>query len=194
MTVKKSKGTALSLIVLIVAIMYLLPVVRNALPYEVPYILGERMNPGHAIGSLYPLIVKASVWLIVVAGALDAILRNKVALGLLSSFSVPIVMGVPVAIAAFIPRVDLYLFWAMLHIAAMIGLYWTFRKIIRNNCPGGQKMIPFVRAIKDVGGAHNGHAADHYTVWATALLLLAANAIVTISFLVFVAVHWGMLL
>jgi len=193
-TVKKAKATTLSLIALAAAIVLLLPVIRNALPYEVLLTLDSRMNPGHAFGSLYPLIVKAAIWLIVAAGVLDAILRNNAAFFLLSSMNVPIVLGFPIVIAAFVPSVSLHLFWAVFHIAVMIGIYWAFRKIAHGLRPGGQKLVSFVKEIKDAGGARKCHVADFYAAWGTALLLLAAGAIVAVSFFVFVAVHWGMLL
>ena len=190
MTVKKANGTTLSLIVLAAAIAYFLPMIKGALPGELLDILGARMDPGYTLGSLYPQIVKAAFWLIAAAGILDAILRNRVAFGLLSSFSVPIVIGIPVVIMALVQQLDLHIFWAILHVAAIVGLYWTFRKIIRNSRPGGQKLISFIKEIKDAGGAYHSHAVDHFTVWGTALLLLAADVIVVVSLAVFVVVYW----
>jgi len=192
MAVRKATGTTVSLIVFIVGIVYFLPIIRNTLPYQWFYTLTGRMYPQYAIGGFYPLAVKTAIWIILVVGILDAILRNKIALGFLSSLNIPIVLSIPVIITAFIPRANLYLFWAILQFAVIIGIYWTFRKIMHNNHPGGQKLIPFIKEIKDVGGAKNRHISDHLTVWVTCLLLLAVFSTAVISFVVYIATHWSL--
>jgi len=191
MTVRKATGTTVSLVVLIVGIVYLLPVIKNSLPYEVFYTLDERMFPQFVHGSFTFFIVKTAIWLIIVVGIFDAILRNRVALGLLSSLNIPIVMSLPVIITAFIPQANIYIFWTVLQISVIIGIYWAFRKTIRNNHSGGQKMIPFVKEIKNFGGMHSGHVSDHFSVWVVSLLLLVVFAVTIISLLVFLAIHWN---
>jgi len=192
LTVRKATGTTVSLLILIIGIAYLFPIVRNALPYRVLYTLYERIYSQYTLGGIYPFFVKFAVSIIVLVGILDAILRNKTALGLLSSLNIPIVMSIPVIITALIQKANMYMFWAILQIAVIIGVYWTFRKIIRNNRPSGQKLIQFIKGLKSGGGEHNGHASDHCIVLGACLLLLIVYASVIISFILFVANHWSM--
>jgi uncharacterized membrane protein len=99
-------------------------------------------------------------------------------------------MGIPVIVAALIPPVNPYMFWAVLQVSATIGAYWMFRKIIRNNRPGGQKMIPFIKEIKTAGGIPKGHISDHYGVFGMSLLLIAVYVLLLISLIIFAATYW----
>ena len=193
MTVRKATGTTISLIILIAGLAYLLPLAVNSLRYEVNSTIYGRMYLLDNFGGPYPFVVKAAIWSIIVSGILDAILRNKVALGLFSSLNIPIVMCIPVFIAAFIPPVNSYMFWAVLQLAVILGTYWAFRKTIRNNHSGGQKLIPFIKEIASAGGTPRGHASDHYVVWGASLFLLVVWFVSLIAFVVFVATNWNVL-
>jgi len=195
MNVRKVSKTTFSLIVLIVGLIYLLPVIRYALLYGEFYTLGNRLYElyylgGYYLGGYYPFIVNAAIWIMIVAGMLDVIMRNKVAFDVLSSLNIPITVSIPVIIAALFPSVDLIMFWGILQLAVILGIYGTFRKIIRNNHTNGQKMTPFIKKIKTAGGRPNGHIYDHYVVFGTSLLLLAVYALLVLSFLIYVATHW----
>ena len=120
-TVKKAAGTTISLIALFVGIVYFSPIIKNMLPSEVFYTLNGRLYPQYSLGSFYPFIVKTAIIIIIAVGILNAIMRNKVAFGLLSSFSIPIIMSIPVIFTAFNPQVNFYMFWAILQIAVIIS-------------------------------------------------------------------------
>ena len=190
MTVRKAAGTSVSLAVLIVGAILLLPVIKKLLPNEITEIIARRTPNPSSIAGFYTLVVKAGVWMVILAGALDAIMQKRVAMGLLASLNIPLVMCIPVTIAGTIPQVGLYLFWAIAQATVMAGAYWAFRKVMRNNRLGGQKMVPFIKEIKELGGMQGGHISDHFVVWGVSLLLLAFCALSIVSLLVYIAVYW----
>ena len=191
MTVKRVTGTTISLAALFVGIVFLFPIIMRVLPYKALYPLDERVCSYYSLGGFYPFFIKAAICIIIGAGILDAILRRRVALGLLSSLSVPIVLCIPIVITALIPRANFYMFWLVMQIAVIIGVYWTFRKITYNNYSGGRKLIPFIKGIKNSGSTRNAHVIDHFVVWGVSLLLLIVCIIVIVAFIVFIATHWG---
>jgi len=190
MTVRKAAGTSVSLAVLIVGAILLLPVIKKLLPNEITEIIARRTPNPSSIAGFYTLVVKAGVWMVILAGALDAIMQKRVAMGLLASLNIPLVMCIPVIIAGTIPQLGLYLFWAITQATVMAGAYWAFRKVMRNNRLGGQKLVPFIKEIKELGGMQGGHISDHFVIWGASLLLLAFCALSIVSLLVYIAVNW----
>jgi hypothetical protein len=83
------------------------------------------------------------------------------------------------------------MFWAVLQVSAVIGVYWTFRKLIRNNHPDGRKMIPFIKEIKTAGGIPRGHISDHYGIFGMSLFLIAVYVLLLLSLIIFAATYWG---
>lgn len=191
MSVRKTAGTTFWLLVLFVGFSFLIPVIKTELPYEIIYPLMARLQPQNYMGGYYPFVVHLAMWAAIIAGTIDVILNNRNHLELLKSYNVLIVMAVPVIIAAFIPSVGMQMFWGVLQLTAIIGTYWTFRKLIHNNHKGGQKLIPFIKEIKTLGGLPIGHISDHYTVWGVSLLLIALYALQVISLIVFVCTNWN---
>ena len=192
MSVKKATGTTISLIVLVVGTIYLIPIIISVLPYRAFFPLDARAYSHYPIGGYYPFSMKATIWIIVGVGILDAILRRKVAFGLLSSLNIPIIMSIPIIITEFIPQASFYIFWVIMQITAIVGIYWSFRKIIRNNHPYGQKLFSFIKKSNHPGAERTGHVSDHYVVWGVSLLLFIVYIILIIAFLFFMITHWGM--
>lgn len=191
MSVRKAAVTTFWLIVFFAALSLLIPVIRNALPHEIIYPLETHLHPQYEIGEFYSFIVNLAIWAAIVAGTIDAVLNNRDLFTLPKSYTVLIVLAIPVIIAACIPSSSIYIFWAFSQIMSIIGLYWTFRKFICNNHQGGQKLIPFIKEIKSIGGSPIGHISDHYVVWGVSLMLLALCALQIIALIVFVGTNWN---
>jgi hypothetical protein len=190
MNVRKTTGTTFSLVVLIVGLSYLFPVIMNALPGEVAYTLVGRFHPQYEVGSYHVFIINAAIWISIVAGIIDAILNNRIAFSLLSSLNIPLVMAIPAIIIAVIPAANIYMFWGLFYVIVILGVYWTFRKVVKNNHSSAQKLIPFIKDIKMGGGMPSGHKSDHYIVFGVSALLIAVWAILILSALVFVIANW----
>jgi len=194
MNVREVSRTTLSLIIFTIGVVYLNPILKYVFPYMFNnqivnvffYTLAERLHPQNYLGWYYPFIVNVAILIIILIGMLDAILKNRVAFGLLFSLDIPIILCCSVIIMAFIPLVNLYVFWGALQLAVIIGIYWMFRRIMQNIYSKGQKMIPFVKEIKMGGGKPICHVFDHYTVFGSSLLLLAVYTMLLLSFLVYV--------
>ena len=186
MNVRKTAGTTFWLIALFVGFSFLISAIRN----EFLFLL-SRLQPQYYVGSYYFFVVSLAMWAAIIAGTVDVILNNRYHLTLLKSYNVLIVMAIPVIITAAIPFVSIPMFWAVLQLAAVIGTYWTFRKLIHNNHKSGQKVIPFIKEIKTRGGSPACHISDHYAVWGASLLLVGLYALQVISLIVFVAVNWN---
>jgi hypothetical protein len=194
MNVRKASATTLSLVVLIIGLCILFPIIMRSLPYEAVYTLADRFHPQYYFSRYFPFIVKIAIWIIIAAGLLDAIMRHKIAFGLFSSLNVPFMLCIPVFIITFIPPVNPYMFWGAMQVIAIIGVYWTFRKLIRNNHSGGQKLIAFIKEIGTGGGSHSGHISGHYAVFCISILLIAVCVLLIISMLLFVVTHRNALL
>jgi len=192
MSVRKAAGTTFWLIVLFVGFSFLIPIIRSKLPSEIIYPLLLRLHPQYYTRSYFPFVVNLAMWAAVVVGTIDAILNSRCHFALLlQSYNVLIVMAIPVIITAVIPSVSLPMFWGVLQVAAVIGTYWTFRKHIHNNHKGGQKLIPFIKEIKILGGTPAVHISDHYAVWGTSLLLIGLYALQVVSLIVFICINWN---
>jgi len=191
MNVRKSAGTTFWLIVLFVGFPFLISVVKNVIPYEIIYPLEAQLHQQSYMGKYFPFVINLAMWTAIIAGTIDTILNNRNHFALLKSYNVLIVLAIPVIIAACIPSVTTYMFWGILQLTAILGTYWTFRKLIHNNRYGGQKLIPFIKEIKNTGGSPIGHISDHYIVWGVSLLLLAIFAFQVISLIVFVGTNWN---
>ena len=194
MSVKKAAGTTFWLIFLFVGIALLLPIIRQALPYEVVYSFDARFYSQYYVGGFFPFVVNLAVWIIVIAGTLDAILNNKFHFQLLGSFSVVIVLSIPTIIAGVIPAVTPYMFWGIYQLIAILGTYWAFRKFSHNKHYGGQKMIPFIKELKNAGGLAKGHISDHYIAVGMGSILAALEALQIISFIIFAIMYWNTLI
>jgi hypothetical protein len=192
MSVRKAAGTTFWLVLLFVGTALLLPVIRQSLPYDVFYHFDARFSAHYSIGGFYPFVVNLAIWVIIIAGTLDAILNNKFHFQLLGCYSVIIVLGIPAVIAALIPSVTQYMFWGVYQLIAILGTYWAFRKITKNNKVLGQKLIPFIKEIKIGGGAPRGHISDHYATFGMSLILITVQAIQIISLIVFAIANWQM--
>lgn len=191
MSVRKAAGTTFWLIVLFVGFSFMLPVIRNALPYEIIYPLETRLHPQYYMSRFFPFVVNLAMWAAIVVGTIDVILNNRNHFALLKSYNVLIVLAIPVIITACIPPVTINMFWGVLQLTAILGTYWTFRKFIHNNRRGGQKLIPFIKEIKNTGGSPIGHISDHYIVWGASLVLITIYALQIILFIVFVSTNWN---
>jgi len=187
--VRKITGTTVSFLMWIIAVYFLFPRILNALPYEAVDTLEWRFHPQYVSG-YDTFIIFAAIWVMVAAGVIDSILNNRVALGLLASFNIPLVLAIPVIILAFIHPVNEHIFWCVLYVTVILGIYWTFRKIIANNHPSGQKLIPFIKDIKTGGGVPGGHASDHYTVFVFSLFLIALQMTLIISMIIYAVNNW----
>ena len=185
MNVKKATRATFWLVFLFTGIILLIPVIKQVLPYEILFSLDIRFRPENDIKSFFPFIVNLAVWIMIAAGTLDVILNNKAHFQLLGSFSVIIVLGIPIIVIASIPSVTLYIFWGAYQLIAILGTYWTFRKIIKNNKLSGQKLISFIKEIKTGGGIPMGHVSDHYIVFGMALILIILQAVLIVSMLIY---------
>lgn len=191
MSVRKVAGTTSWLIVLFVGFSFLVLAIRKELPSDIVRPVLLRLHPQYYMGSYFPFIVNLAMWAAIVVGTIDVILNNRNHIELLKSYNVLIAMAIPVIITAIIPSVSMSMFWGIFQVAAVIGTYWTFRKFIHNNHKGGQKLIPFIKEIKALGGTPTGHVSDHYAVWGASLLLICLYALQVISLIVFVGVNWN---
>ena len=192
MNVRKISSTTFSLILLIVGLCFFIPKILHILPYEVWHIIDRRFSSQQYIGIHHSFILTFSVWLIVVVGAIDAIFQNRVMLKLLFSFNVPVVLGIPIMLFVFIPSINDYLFWGLFYFTLIFGIYWTFRKFISNNYPGGQKLILFIKNIKTGTATGDNHILDRYTVFGISILLIVVYTLLLVSFVVYVVTYWRM--
>jgi len=188
MNVRKMSATTFSLAVLIIGLYFLLPEMKHILPNNVWYSFYGRLPSQYYIGKYHSFILSASAWLIVLVGIIDAILNNRVALNLLSSLKVPIVLSIAVIIFLFIP-VNNYIFWGLVYIALILGILWIFRIIILNNHPGGKKLIPFIKEIREGVRYGGNHISDCYTVFGVSILLTGVYVILLVSFAVYVIAY-----
>ena len=186
MNVKKASVTTIWLIGLFVGIAILLPLIKQALPKEL-------MHPTYYIGGFYPIVVNLASWAMLLAAAIDVVLNSKYHVGLLGSFVVILILSVPTIIVAIIPGVTPYIFYGICQFLSIIGTYWSFRKITYNLRSGGQKMIPFIKEIKNRGDSPIGHIIDHNVVYAGSLALLAIGALLVLSFLIYMIAYWNLL-
>ena len=191
MNVRKAASTTFWLTVLFVGTALLLPVLRDALPYEIISALDAQFHPREYIGSAFSFIVEMAVWMMVLAGMLDAILRQKVHLQLLGSFSVVILLSVPTVLAALLPTS--HLFWAAYQLIAILGTYFSFSKLIKINHPSGQGLIAFLKTVKNDGGTPRGHISDHLTVFIASFLLIAVHAAQIVAMVVYLVTYWQMI-
>lgn len=192
MNVRETTPVTLSLIVLIIGFSLLIPLIQRSLPYEVWRFFEGRSYALYYIGGFHAFMTKAAVWLVIIVGFIDAILKNRAALSMLSSLNIPIALGIPILRLVFIP-VSAHIFWGLFYVAAIIGVYWTFRKFIGNNHPGGQKLIPFIKGIKAGAGSGSTHVSDRYAVFGVSLFLVAFYALLIVSFAIYVIANWSML-
>jgi len=192
MNVRKTAATTnLALIVLIIGLSFLIAWIWRSLPYEIWRFFMGRSQWIYYIGWFHGFITKTAMWLIIIVGIIDAILKRRGVLSAFSSLNVPIVLGVPVVLFVFIP-VSAYIFLGLCYVAAIIGVYWTFRKIIGNNQSGGQKLIPFINSIKTGAGTGTNHISDRYTVFGAALVLAVFYALLLVSFAIYVIENLNM--
>jgi len=190
MNVRKTAiGTNLALIVLIVGLCFLIPWIWRSLPYGIKQFFMGRSNSIYYVGVFHGFVTKTAMWLIIIVCIIDAILKKRGALSAFSSLNIPIVLGIPVVIFVFIP-VSAYIFWGLCYIASIIGVYWSFRKIIGNNQSGGQKLISFIISIKAGAGTGYNHISDHYIVFIAALVLVTFFALLLVSFANYAIVNW----
>ncbi len=194
MNVKKMAETTFWLIVFFVGMSFLLPTIRQDLPYEIILILEPRLHSQYFIGSFFPFLVNIAFWIMIAFATLDAILNNKLHFELLGSFSVILVLGITTIILAITPLVTPYIFWGILQVIAILGTYSTFRKLMHNIHSGGQKMMSFIKGIKNGGGSPKGHIADHYIVFIMGLVLLAVGVVQILSLLIYTLMHWNSLI
>jgi hypothetical protein len=194
MNVRQAAKTTLSLLffaLLFAGLAAIWPRLIGLLPEAAAYTLTARFSPPFAFAGYYAFILGLALRMIVAAGVLDAILRHRTGLNLLSSFST-LISGLPVVVLAFIPAINAYVCWGVAQMAAAVGVYWTFRKLTRNNRLGGQKLLPFIKEMKTGGGPRRGHVADHYIVFAASLLLIALYVLLLASLLFFVITNGSM--
>ncbi|MDR2903221.1 MAG: hypothetical protein LBU77_01755 [Clostridiales bacterium] len=190
MNVRKTSETTLSLVVLLIGLYILFPIIMRELPNEIVYTVLGRFNSQIYSTEFYPAIVKFAFYTIFAVGILDAILCHRVAFRLFASLNISIVLGVAIIVTTLMPIPNPYIFWAVIQVVAIIGVYWTFRKLIHNNHSGGQKMIAFIKTIK--AGAernNNTHISDHYTVFGVSVFLIGLYSALVVSLLVFVVTH-----
>jgi hypothetical protein len=194
MNVRQTARTTLSLLFFALLLAGLAAIrlrLMGLLPEAVVYTLTARFSPPFAFAGYYTFILGLALRMIVAAGILDAILRHRTGFNLLPSFST-LISGLPVAVLAFIPAINAWVCWGAAQMAAAVGVYWTFRRLTRNNRLGGQKLLPFMREIKPGGGPRRGHVADHYIVFGASLLLMALYALLLASLLFFVIINGSM--
>ena len=190
MNVRKAAATTFWLLFVFIGTAVLLPIIRDALPYEIISVLDSQFHPQYCIESFYLFIVNLASWMMVIAGAIDAILNNRAHFQLLSSFSAIIVLCIPTIAVALIPLEPPYLFWGAYQLIAILGTYWSFRKMTNINRASGQKLIAFIKDIKTGGGTPKNHVSDHYTVFCFALILLVVHAAQIIAFIVYALSYW----
>lgn len=191
MYVRKMSTTTISLIVLAVGLYFLIPVIYNALPYEMRYILNRQLDPSpYYIEKYHSVIISAAFWSVVIAGIIDSVVRSRVALELFSSFAVPFILIIPIIIIAIMPSVNVYMFWGLLYVIMIWGVYRTFRMLIGNYRPARQKLVHFIRTINSNQRSVNSHAADLYLAVGTSLSLLGVGALLFFSLVVYAVVHW----
>ena len=191
MNVRTATATTFSLIVLIVGLYLLIPEIRHTLPPEMWRTLNKWFHSQYYIGVYHSFILFASAWFIVIVGIIDVILNNRVAVALLLSLNVPIILSIITIILLFFP-VNVYIFWGMVYISLILGILWTFRKIISNNHREGQKLIPFIKEIKTGVGTGRNHISDRYIVFGISILLTGVYILLLVSFVIYVIVYWGM--
>jgi len=188
MNVRRMSATTFSLAVFIIGLCFFVPEMRHILPNNVLYSFYGQLPSQYYIGKYHSFILSASAWLIFVVGIIDAILNNRVAFYLLSSLKVPIVLGIAVIIFLFIP-VNNYIFWVLVYIALIFSVLWTFRVIILNNNPGGKKLIPFIKEIKEGVGYGGNNISDRYAVFGVSIILAGVYIILLVSFTFYVIVY-----
>lgn len=191
MNVRKTTSVTLSLLVLIVGLGFLLPLIQRSLPYEIWRFFEEKFYSLDNIDGVHAFMIKTAIWLIIIVGIIDAILKSRAAFSVLSSLNIPIVLGIPILVFIFIP-VSSYIFWGLFYVVVIIGVYWTFRKLIGNNYSGGQKLIPFTKGIKSGVGTESGHVSDRYVVFGMSVFLAVFYSLLLVSFAVYVIANWSM--
>ena len=192
MNVRKTTGTTFSLIVLIVGVYFLLSASRHILPLEVLRLIDKRFYSQYYIGKYHSFLQFVSAWLIVVVGIVDVILNNRVNFALRFSFNIPIILSIPMIIFIFIPLINAYLFWGLIYVILILGVFWTFKKFITNNHNGRLKLIPFIKEIMNGVGSGSNHISDRYIVFGISILLIGVYTLLLVSFVIYVITYWSM--
>jgi hypothetical protein len=187
MNVRRTTITTFSIIAVICGFCFLIPEVRHILPNQARRLSYKQ----YYIGGYHSFILSASAWLIAAVGIIDAILNNRVALDLLSSLNIPIVLIITTFIFLFIPVND-YIFWGLIYIVLIFGIFWTFRKFVSNNHPGSRRLIRFIKEIRVGIAEGSNHISDRYTVFGISILLAGVYALLIVSLVIYVITYWGM--
>ena len=213
MTVRKTAAITLSIFVFLFGFGFLIKNYSNLLSENIPEIMEYipavelRLMPYGNLGNYYPTLFSLIMWVILFACLIDGILNKKVAFGLLSSINIPILLFIGTIILLFIEQLSLIRLWGILLLLMLIGLYFTFIKIIRTHmkATGSYNSYRYNNSFKGVYLAVNSiiedlltgreatkcNVIDRVTAYVVASILFVLEIILFISFIVYMITYWS---
>jgi hypothetical protein len=189
MNVRKTSATTLSMIILTIIFALLLAILQDALPYSVLHSLETRFLSLSDIGAYHSSVLKISIWLIIIVGIIDAVLRNTVALSVLSSFKITLVLAILAIILIFIP-VSTSFFWGLMYVIVIIGIYLSFHKLYSNNNHKSRNHMPFLKGVLLYLGSGDGNIWNRYTVVIGSVVLAVFFFLLIISLAFYLLDNW----
>ena len=169
------------------------------------YVIRGRLLPNEYIGTYYPVLFYFNVKIIIAVCLIDAILKHKVALRLLSSFVLPLILTAIVTISLCIVKINILQLWAIFYGCMIICLHSIFKRIILySESIGGSadlKLVKgFVLTIKNtiLKIVHTdkkkfNNPVDEITILSASSLVLFLEVVSIISYIIYFAMHWRLI-
>ena len=191
MTVKKFSATTISIVIITACIIIFLPIVLRNNFTEILRIMNVRFMLIKRQGDYHLSVLSIAIAIIAITCFFDAILHNRVALMLFASFNIPLFLSILLIIISYIQQINSSIYLIALYVILVLGIYWSYRKIISNNIPGGLSLIRFFKTFTSSVGTGSGHIADRIIVFIMSLIcavyffiLSAALIIYAISYII----------
>lgn len=160
-------------------------------PWKMYQPLLRRMRLYGIVGPFHFSVLKAAVCLLLLAGVIETIFKERIGFQILLSMSLPGIMGALLAAFIYIP-VYIELYW-IVYIISIAVSSWEYNSIVRNWYPDGKSMFKFIKEVPAELRKMNTESIDRVVLYGTSFLLILCFCILSLSFVVLCVRNWEIL-
>lgn len=177
MTVNAASKSTLGLLIILVGAWFGIPLLHDQLPFEVQSLHNYRISEFDYLernrGGLSVHIIPLAFWVAVIAGSVDVIINQERGLSILKAFFPLIIISLLLALMTLGKGFGLWIFWLVLQVSVIVGMYWTYQRFADSNCHSGFSILGLIRSPMTF---LSGHIIDRIVVAVVIGLLLALFA------------------
>lgn len=149
MTVRKYSKTTMSLLIIILVLLFFSKkLIEWKFSYDLIVLFLKKIYDYEHLGIWTVLVMKLSVFLIIITGFLNVVVRESVGFEVFYSLRVPIVMCFSLVIAVYLP-INNNLFWIIVYIVNIFSVVWSYIISFENCFKYERDIFTFMFEIKE---------------------------------------------